>query len=73
MVEFISSLLALTIEMVKTVSLSLVLPVLNIGFSMFTEDGSVSEEMATELIASFAGGQPDEEGDELEMVQVVVN
>lgn len=41
----------LQIEMAKTICVALVLPILNLGFNMFTEDGSISMEMVQGLVA----------------------
>lgn len=51
-VELGLALVYLVIEMYKTILVALVLPLLNLGFGMFTEDGSISMEMVQGLLES---------------------
>ena len=70
--EFGCSLIYLQIEMLKTIATACVLPTLNLGFHMFTEDGTVSLEMVKMLVAGDDDNDSDDDAS-LEMVSVTVS
>ena len=71
--EFGCSLIYLQIEMLKTIATACVLPTLNLGFHMFTEDGTVSLEMVKMLVAGDDDNGESDDDASLEMVSVTVS
>jgi Ca2+-binding EF-hand superfamily protein len=48
--ELIVAVMCLGVELTKSVAVAMVLPALNLGFQMFTEDGCITTEMVTAIL-----------------------
>lgn len=55
-VELVLSLAYLYVELIKTLCLAVVMPALNLGFAMFTADGSIDIDMINDLVDNGADG-----------------
>jgi len=47
--ELLVSVICLYVELAKSIAVAMVLPMLNLGFQMFTEDGSITTEMVNSM------------------------